>query len=415
MFTRKPLFIASLLVLMLLAQSCGLFGGEEPTATPVPPLATAVATELPTAAPATSAPAPTAAPTTAAATVVPAATQTAVSAPATAVPVAASPTTAAAAPTATTAPAVTEAEGEEVVLPDLPSLDAVDSLEAVMDVTLTSPEDGTVVSSVHMIVQADRAADAEHVLMESTDEGGEPVSIEMVTIGDDSWMSFGEGWMHTKASADEEGAASGAESLLILGDEALDSVQSPRLVKKGETVNGIVTDHYAFDESNASSLETLFISDVSGEVWISQDGQFVVKMVIHGTGAMPEDDDSETEKPVVMDMTWELVSINQPVVIEPPAGFAEEDALPIMADALSNSSYFSTAEMATYEIEATAEDVLQWYKDTLTAGGYTLEDETEMEGMSSATYSQDATTVMVMVTDAETAGVVTVMVTKTES
>ena len=159
-----------------------------------------------------------------------------------------------------------------------------------------------------------------------------------------------------------------------------------------------------------TDLESVFVSAVSGEVWISQDGEYVVKMLMHGTGTMPQDDESETE--VVLDMTWDLLSVNQPVVITPPAGFSEEDMLPIMEGALTTANYFSTADMAMYEVQATAEEVLKWYEDTLTADGWTKDSEDQMEGMSSGAYSKEGTTLTVMVLDSDTEGAVSVMVTR---
>lgn len=379
MSIRRSVVVVALVALLASVLSCGLFGGDDPTATPVvrSEATVAEAAATPTAA------APTQAPTAAAPTA----------------------TTAAAEPTAT---AVAEVADEEVDVPSLEALEGVDTYEASMVMRLTRSDDETVITAVEMAVKVDRLSSAQHVTMTSSEEGQDPMSIQMVTIGEDSWMSFGDGWMHTKT--DDESVGAGVEDFMMVGSSVLDSVDNPELVEKGEVVNGVTTDHYRFEESGLAGMEFMFISQASGDIWISQEGEYVVRMTMDGTGTMPGDDD--TEVATAMDMTWELLSVNQPLTIEPPAGFSAEDMLPIMEGALTTSNYFSTSDMAMYEVKATAEEVLQWYKDTLTADGWQLESEDEMEGMSSANYSRDDASLGIMVLPSETEDAVSVMVTK---
>ncbi len=391
MSVRRSVAAVALVALLVFVVSCGLFGGDDPTPTPATP--PEVTVEAPTVAAAV------------AATEVPATTAPTTAAVATQAAAAPTATTAAAEPTAT---AVAEETEEEVDIPSLDALEAVDTYEAAMVMRLTRTDDETVITAVEMFVKLDRLNSAQHVAITSTEEGQEPMSIEMVTIGADSWMSFGEGWMHTKS--DEESVGEGAKDFMTVGGNVLDSIEKPELVNKGEVVNGMTTDHYRFEESELSGMEFMSVSEASGEVWVSQEGDYVVKMVMNGAGTMPGDDD--TEVATNMTMTFELLSVNQPLTIEPPAGFSAEDMLPVMEGALTTSNYFSTAGMAMYEVKATPEEVLEWYKETLTADGWEMESEDETEGMSSANFTKDDATLSVMVLPSEIEDAVSVMVTK---
>ena len=81
----------------------------------------------------------------------------------------------------------------------------------------------------------------------------------------------------------------------------LDSIDEPELIQRGEVVNGVTTDHYRFSSSELPGMEFVFISEATGDVWVSQEGDYVVKMTMTGTGTMPEDDDNDTEIGTVMD------------------------------------------------------------------------------------------------------------------
>ncbi len=389
---RKLLVVFACVAALLVMLACGpsdIFGGgDKATATPVV-VATTVAAQAATTA-----------------TPVPAATTVA---QAEATPTQAATTEAAATPTESAAPTV-ESTGE-VVLPSMSdTLEGVDTYEVAIDINMTADTaDGPTEQHFTITMAADRPNNAQRMVMEGTGEDGTPMSIESVTIGDDSWFSFGEGWMHTKSSDSDSMTDEMSNTFLLMGNDTLDSIADSRLIKKGETVNGIATDHYAFDETNLTTLgDEAFNGTAQGEYWISQDGKYIVKMVMHGEGEITGTEGEQG----VMDMTWEMLSLNQPVNIQAPEGFSPEDMIPVMEGALTSGNYMVTADIAMYEVEATQEEVLQWYEDTLTAQGWTQDSQEISDSMSSANYSMDDSTINIMVLPGETAGVVSVMASR---
>ena len=90
-------------------------------------------------------------------------------------------------------------------------------------------------------------------------------------------------------------------------------VDKMKLVKKGEEVNDIVTDHYSYDQTNLTKIK---FSSAKGDMWIAQDGGYVVKMTGQGTGKYDLFGKSDSEG----DMSWDyqLDSVNKLAEIKPP-------------------------------------------------------------------------------------------------
>jgi hypothetical protein len=381
MLSRRVLFTLVCVVLVVSMLACGLpsIGGSktQPTATAAAAPTNTTAAQVPTA-------------TKAAATVAPAATATTAEEEAT--------------EAAPTAEATVEGQGD--TLPEInTSLEGVNSYSAVMSVSYRGKdeaEDAAVVMNI--IEEVDQEAKANHFAIDGTDEDGNPVKMESITIGQDSWISFGEGWMHTKAD-EASSMTSMGDSFLSQGDSILSSINNPRLVKKGEEVNGIVCDHYAWDQT--SFEEATGTGTASGEVWISQQDNIMVKMIMNAIG-----DFMGTESDNIVDMTWELKSLNQPVNIAPPEGMGEEDMLPVMDGAEDSENYLVSNDMAMYDIPGTIQDVVDWYDQALAADGYTKGQADVSDEMASVSYTKDDVTLGLLVTTGDTEGVVSVILTK---
>lgn len=96
-------------------------------------------------------------------------------------------------------------------------------------------------------------------------------------------------------------------------DSLVGKLSDVKLVQKGEKIGKILTDHYAVTEKNFS---TRLFSKASGDLWIAQEGRYVVQY--QGTGT------SQTVfflKGRDGDVTWDyhLEAINTLEAIEAPA------------------------------------------------------------------------------------------------
>jgi hypothetical protein len=141
-------------------------------------------------------------------------------------------------------------------------------------------------------------------------------------------------------------------------------IQDARLIARGEEVNGVVTDHYRFDQNNVN-LGT--VSAAEGDIWISQDGGYTVKLTARATGSgffLADMDNGE--------MTWEysLSEINQDRQISLPekcAAQAPSTDIPTPPDANEVSMF---AGMTTFTTTDTVEGVSNFYRAELPNQGW---------------------------------------------
>jgi len=331
----------------------------------------------------------------------------------------ATPTEVVATPTAASAAEPTAAP-EEAITPEVPalseSLQALRAYSIAMDYTLTTTyKDGSEKKQQFSIaVDVDKDKSAQRVSMSGTNEEGEPMAMEMITIGQDSWISFGEGWMYTKAEQAEQDLSM-TEQFLGMGNDVLASARAGdiKLVGRGVNVNGVRADHYAW---SSEDLGVIAGEDVNargnGEIWVAQDGEYVVKMVTRvesAEGGLSGDEDVARE---IMEMNWELKNIGQAPAIQPPEGMTSSDMIPVMEGAVAGEGYLVSQDMAIYQVKATHEEVLQWYADTLSASGWQQESQELGDQFSSAVYTKEAERLSIMVTGTEKEGIVSVMVNK---
>jgi hypothetical protein len=285
--------------------------------------------------------------------------------------------------------AATSATAEQggVVLPDLSSsLEGVNSYSAVFEISAidkSTPEAQP--QTWRMTEEVDQQKQAQHVVVEGVGQDGKAFTIESIQIGQDSWIKMGDSWMQSK-SGDTQSPTGSLSSFMTQGNSMLEGVKNPQLVEKGVQLNGFTTDHYKFSETDAVGLAAG--AKVSGETWLSQDGKYIIKLITHVEGYSLSGEASNAS----MDMTWELLSLNQPVNIVPPDMGA---TLPVMDGAIQDSNYFISAGMASYDIKSTVADVLKWYETKLTGDGWNKTGEDVTNGMATYEKSGDSITLMV--------------------
>ena len=131
-----------------------------------------------------------------------------------------------------------------------------------------------------------------------------------------------------------------------------------------EAVNGVPTHHYTFAER---ALGREGFSKSTGELWIADEGGYIVKYVLT-TQAGAEFFGPDVEGKMTWD--YELTGVNQPVTVEPPqdcpAGFIDVPLLPDAANVRSLPGVLSY-DSATGAVEAGT-----FYQEKLPALGWEL-------------------------------------------
>jgi hypothetical protein len=94
--------------------------------------------------------------------------------------------------------------------------------------------------------------------------------------------------------------------------DLVEGLEGANLIEEGETVNGVVSDHYSIDQEGAAFGELETVEEASGDIWIAQDGGYLVKMDAEVVGT----DQSGVEG--TFNLQYDLTNVNSVGAIELP-------------------------------------------------------------------------------------------------
>jgi hypothetical protein len=171
------------------------------------------------------------------------------------------------------------------------------------------------------------------------------------------------------------------------------TIEKGELIKKGEVINGIPTDHYTLN-----SVDTYIGSPSSqkGDIWYAQDGGYVVRFTGEAEGNYQLSSESGNGN-----MTWEynLTDINQVNEIPFPSACQETQSAvmdyPIPANAINKES--DTGYLA-FSSPDTMAKLTKFYKDELGKKGWTVSDELSDEASTVITLQKDQKQIQVEIT-----------------
>lgn len=245
-----------------------------------------------------------------------------------------------------------------------------------------------------------------HWVWTSLDGDNKPTSMETWQIGNTMYMLSGDpsqGGSCVSISSDDRKSqlTKGIFSPSLLG-----RVNDARYVGR-DTVNGIPTRHYRYDEK-ATLIAGL--GKVAGEVWVAEDGGYVAKDQVNWTGGSGLFGAASTGKGDGS-WTWELSEVNQPMTIKAPENCeGAAGGLPLMADATDKSTF---GDFITYKSKSSPDEVAAFYKEAMPAAGWKLEGEpTATEQMVQMAFAKDDQRAQLIITVADEATQVMITVTK---
>jgi hypothetical protein len=192
------------------------------------------------------------------------------------------------------------------------------------------------------------------------------INMEMFQIADTTYMlspdSAGKVSCISISSADQKNQLTKG----LFSPASLGSVSGAKYVNS-ETVNGIFTKHYRYGDTAQSVLS---LGKTAGEIWIAQDGGFVVKDILNwqgGGGLFGMDAQSKGQGT----WTWELTDVNQPIGIKAPENCGgNATGLPMMADASEKSTF---GDMTMYKTASKIADVVAFYQKEMAAAGWQVQ------------------------------------------
>lgn len=235
---------------------------------------------------------------------------------------------------------------------------------------------------------------------------GESGTFEMITIGDTSYMvtQDADGARSCVAVSSSEGTQ---PEQGLFSPDAMGGITDARYAGK-EAVNGVETKKYTWDQAGLPGLDW---SSAQGEVWVAEDGDYVVKYTAEATGQGMLFGLTEEEGTVTVE--YNLTDVNGSFQIAPPADCeAPASDIPIMADAQDKTS---VGEMVSYSSGATLDDVVAFHETEMPKNGWQTSGEaTSMEGFATLEFTKDGRKAQVMITRDNDKQVTNIMITSSE-
>lgn len=246
-------------------------------------------------------------------------------------------------------------------------------------------------------------------------------NVHMSQIGDTVYMDVPEmGCMQMPAT---DSSMTGEMMGGILGNDIVENLKT--IVKVGnETVNGVETTHYTFDETAYIDIEG-GMDTVDGHIYVAKDGGYMVRMIIDGTGDVGDFSGSGGATQGTLHIEMNLTHINEPAQIEAPAdcqsfdgGFGpntgdtnsgKADEYPVTDDA---AAVFAMEGMTTYTTAMPVSDVMVFYQERMAERGWVENEAVRMidAGRSSTTaFTKDGKTMTVIINN-ESDGVTAVTI-----
>ena len=168
----------------------------------------------------------------------------------------------------------------------------------------------------------------------------------------------------------------------LASNDVFGTLTNLKLVQKGEKINGILSDHYTFDETSFPNKD---FDTAKGDIWLAQDGGFAVKVVGTGTGTV---DLWQGKGTTTWDYQLQQVNNLAPLSVPDSCTAASPSAdYPIPANATNKSTF---DKLTTFESPDSPADMAKYYADELTKAGWKETNRTELAGMYMLTYSKDA-------------------------
>jgi hypothetical protein len=208
-------------------------------------------------------------------------------------------------------------------------------------------------------------------------------SFEAWQMGDTTYMVTTDKNGQNSCVSYSTGDASQRLSKGLFSPKSLGSLSGARYVGD-ETVNGISTKHFQYDEKSAALAG---FGKVSGEVWVAADGGYVVRDNMHWEGTAGLFGSTATGTGDGQ-WAWELSNVDQPITITPPENCGgSAGSIPVMPDAKEKTTLGDTI---IYKTAGTPEQVVDFYNQQMTAAGWKLEGEPKVTGnFTTLTFSQN--------------------------
>lgn len=326
-----------------------------------------------------------------------------------AAPAAAPTATQPAAPTPTVASATVADEITRI--PDIESgLDALASYRARFNFVFEGKDaDGKDRKGTLEFVQEVTESGDQHTRVVGAGMGDDPAdsgAFEMFNIAGVSYI-YGTEDGTARCVSFSSGESSPDMAGLFKPGDILNGLDTARLVERGVTVNGISTNHYVLDEN---SINAGLFNSASGDIWIAQDGNFVVKYTGTATGRVIPFGNDDQEGTAAWD--YQLEAINALTSIELPEECLAQkpaDDIPVPASAAEKSQF---GGMITFKTGDKPADVVAFYQTEMPKLGWMEGEAGEVGDIRTLNFTKGDRSLSIMISPEEGGGVNVLIMSK---
>ncbi|MCS7060839.1 MAG: hypothetical protein RMN25_06690 [Anaerolineae bacterium] len=229
-------------------------------------------------------------------------------------------------------------------------------------------------------------------------------SIDFLTVGGVNYLYGLEDGVAKCASFSSDDPTSNPTTVFRPSD-LFGGLEGLRLVERGVVLNGVKTDRYALDQT---AVGLGIFEKASGEVWIAQEGGFVVRYAGTGTGkvTMFGGDEQGTAK-----WDYQLQAINNVDKIELPQECLAEkpaDDIPVPASAKEKAQF---GGLITFKSTETAAQVAEFYQTEMPKLGWKAGEAGSLGEMRTLTFTKADRSLNIIISPEEGGGV-SVMITE---
>ncbi|NOK85070.1 MAG: hypothetical protein GFH27_549327n82 [Chloroflexi bacterium AL-W] len=259
------------------------------------------------------------------------------------------------------------------------------------------PESGTIeMTQAFIAVSNDQHM---QMVMDGTDIDGTEGTFEFFQVDGTTYIYSVEAGSEAQCfsfSSDEEALDTTA---MLQPADFMGGIEEAKLVGKSEVINGINTDHYAFDQAGLSF--GLFAS-AQGEAWIAQDGGYMVKYLGEASGTNALFGASDVEGTIIWEYNLEDINTVDSIVLPPEcAAQSPADDVPVPDNAVDKANF---AGLITFSSPDTPTDVAAYYRDEMPAQGWGIGEETTFGDFITLEFTKEERTLSITISPDEESG-----------
>jgi hypothetical protein len=234
---------------------------------------------------------------------------------------------------------------------------------------------------------------------DAAQENGKPGAFEMYQVGASSYIYSPDGQADQKCmgiTSDQNGQNGSA---FFKPGDMVGGLKQAQLVGKGETINGVVADHYSFDQ-NAVSFGNF--EEAKGDIWIAQDGGYPVKYI----GTARGKDTILAGKTAEGTFTWEykVEDANQVESIKLPQECESQkpaDDIPVPESATEKNSF---GKLITFKSSDAPADIAAFYQKELPDQGWAAGDASALDDLQTLSFTKAGRKLSITITKEESGG-----------